>query len=364
MFMENFDSFLNNKGKNNADNNVVAMLDGIRNEDYYDPSNIYNILYFNCKQFSKANKIFRKACEDNKVNMFIIDSDDKVCTENGRYYVKTDDGKNIEINEGNTVAFFRNYSSTKVVNTKKMIRNNSPILCSNPVSASRNTFNKYKTFNILDSKNVSTIPSLFIDGEIFEKNGLDNASKLKEYITSKGYEFPVVLKVLTSSKGVGIFKCPDNSVLSSVLQYTIEKEEEGVIIQPCLDIDSDLRVHVLCSNFNPKTATDDDYVVIGSMRRHKANDDFRTNFSVGGEVEYADLTEDEKKLAIDALKAVGGVWMGIDICHDKGTDKDYVIEINSTPGLTGICSTVASDENPVYRIIASIPQALDKSKSR
>ena len=39
--------------------------------------------------------------------------------------------------------------------------------------------------------------------------------------------------------------------------------------------------------------------------------DFRTNFSLGGEIEAVDLDKKIKKIAIESAKAVGCLWAGV-----------------------------------------------------
>ncbi|HRR50088.1 MAG TPA: RimK/LysX family protein, partial [Bacteroidales bacterium] len=102
-------------------------------------------------------------------------------------------------------------------------------------------------------------------------------------------------------------------------------------MQTYLDADYDIRVHVLGDK------------VIAAMKRFKIKKDFRSNYSLGGKIEKVDLTEEQEKIAINAAQAVGAVWAGVDIITNKKDKKNYVIEINSSPGTEGIEKATRKD---------------------
>jgi RimK family alpha-L-glutamate ligase len=147
-----------------------------------------------------------------------------------------------------------------------------------------------------------------------------------------GGKFPVVVKLLSGTKGIGVFQCDSNASLVSTLQ-TIWKltPETELIIQEKIEADFDLRIHVLGSR-----NSEDSYSVLGSMKRKKISGDFRTNVSLGGEAITTNISDDVEKIAIEAAKATGCSWCGVDIIIEKGTGKPYVLEVNSSPGTDGI----------------------------
>jgi hypothetical protein len=140
-----------------------------------------------------------------------------------------------------------------------------------------------------------------------------------------GRRFPVILKTLTGSKGVGVFVADSWEGLKSTLQaiWKINHSVE-IIMQRFLEADYDLRVHVLGDK------------VIAAMKRKKIKGDFRSNYSLGGKVEKVELQDDEIELAIAASKAVGATWCGVDIMRNKKDKKLFVLEVNSSPGTEGI----------------------------
>lgn len=332
-------------------------------KDYFDYQNKYHVLLVTKQGRYQQIKYFRDACKKLGVNLFVVSDNTKLKCVGGVFVVKSNN-KSVELNSSNTVALMRNYG----VEETKDIRNllfSSDIVCCNLRHLKSLVNNKYKCNKHLIENGVSAVDSVLITKDVYKSKKLGNANNLSKFVSDNKLKYPVVMKILSGSKGFGVFKCPDNSVLCSMLQYTIEKEENGVLVQPMLDIEYDLRVHVLCKTFNPERSTNDDYEIIGSMRRYKADNDFRTNFSVGGDIEKIDITDNQRKLAIDTMRAVKGTWCGIDICHDKSTDKDYVLEVNATPGLEGITSVSEENGEPSYMVVKCIKNFLDgKNESK
>ena len=96
------------------------------------------------------------------------------------------------------------------------------------------------------------------------------------------------------------------------------------------------------------------------MKRIKIEGDFRTNFSLGGKTEKVKLSKEIEKIAIESAKATGCLWCGVDIIVEKGKntsseEKPYVLEVNASPGTTGIEKTT---DTPVTDVIVDF--LLDK----
>ena len=70
------------------------------------------------------------------------------------------------------------------------------------------------------------------------------------------------------------------------------------------------------------------------MKRQSLDDDFRSNIHQGGQGTSIKLTDEERKTATRAAKAMGLPICGVDMMRsDKGP---LVLEVNSSPGLEGI----------------------------
>ena len=214
---------------------------------------------------------------------------------------------------------------------------------SNDIDVVNDCVNKYSTFKKLKDNNVATIETVIIKKDEFLQKQLDNIDNMTKFLNEHDLHLPLGVKIIDGSQGIGVFKCDDMNILTSIIQYLVRKERDnGCIIQPFCDIDSDIRLHVFCKTLDPSTAKIDDYEIVGCMKREKADGDFRTNYSIGGKISSYKPSQTESRLAKVAAKAIGAVWCGVDVCHDKITNKDYVIEINASPSLKGI-STVSKE---------------------
>lgn len=150
---------------------------------------------------------------------------------------------------------------------------------------------------------------------------IPNAKAIPAALKSIGGKFPIVLKTMRGSHGIGVSRIDSIESLAGVLQ-TLWKYKAKLLIQEYLDSDYDVRTFIVKGK------------IIASMRRNRIDGDFRSNFSLGGEVEPYKLSELEKKVALDAAKIVGSYYCGVD--HMVVDDLPYVIEVNALPGFLGM----------------------------
>ena len=172
---------------------------------------------------------------------------------------------------------------------------------------------KYRTVMVLSDQSIMVPKTSMV-------KSLDS---LDEVFENVGGEFPIILKTLFGSRGIGVFFADSMRALRSMLQtiWKISPEEE-ILIQQYIKIKYDVRAHVLGGK------------CIAAMKRYVIEDDFRSNFSQGGKVENIKLTDDQIEICEKAASVVGGQWVGVDFVEDK--NGIYVIEINSSPGTSGI----------------------------
>jgi ribosomal protein S6--L-glutamate ligase len=194
--------------------------------------------------------------------------------------------------------------------------------------------NKYVTSKILQDANIP-IPKMAI---------IENEDQIEDGIEQCGGKFPLVLKLLSGSHGIGVSIVESYASMRSVLQtlWKLDSKIE-VLIQEKIDSEYDLRIHVLTKRFNAPRPEDTDSVLLGYMRRNRVEKDFRTNYSLGGSVEKTKVTPEQEKIAIDAAKAIGCNWCGVDLIVDKKTGKNYVLEVNSSPGTQGLKKATGID---------------------
>jgi len=167
---------------------------------------------------------------------------------------------------------------------------------------------------------------------------ISNIKSVDSAVEEIGGRFPIIVKLLNGTKGIGVFQIDSHPSLISSLQ-TIWKLSPNteLLLQEKIEAEYDLRIHVLGN----RDGSDEgyNYEVIGAMKRIKIEGDFRTNFSLGGETEKVELTPEVEKIAIKCAKATGCGWCGVDIIVESETKKPYVLEVNASPGTDGIEKT-------------------------
>lgn len=142
-----------------------------------------------------------------------------------------------------------------------------------------------------------------------------------------GAKYPVILKTLTGSLGIGVIKVDSESSLHSTVQLLYKLDPNmGVLLQEMIqDFTFDIRAHVIGGKFH------------GAIKRPVVAKDFRSNVSLGSKPAPIELTDLEIEHVEKAAKAVDGLWVGVDIFPSKDRNKipPMFIEINSTPGTKG-----------------------------
>jgi RimK family alpha-L-glutamate ligase len=92
--------------------------------------------------------------------------------------------------------------------------------------------------------------------------------------------------------------------------------------------------------------------VVGAMRRHAPDDDWRTNVAVGGAVEdvTTDLDDGLRETAVRAVDALDLHIAGVDII---GTERDpHVLEVNATAGFKGLFEATGTSPAPYIARLA------------
>lgn len=194
--------------------------------------------------------------------------------------------------------------------------------------------NKYITSKILEAAGIR-VPKMSI---------IENEDGIESAIKTVGGNFPVVMKLLSGSQGIGVSIIESEASLKSVLQ-TLWKLDTSleVLIQEKIESDHDLRIHVLTKRFNSPNPTETDSVLLGYMRRNQVGKDFRTNHSLGGTVEKTEVSKEQELIAIESAKAIGCNWAAVDLIVDKKTGENYVLEVNASPGTQGLKKATGID---------------------
>ena len=153
-------------------------------------------------------------------------------------------------------------------------------------------------------------------------------------------KYPIVMKTLSGSKGVGVLFIESERSYDSLVQLLYHQNPDiDLIIQEYIKTEKDIRVIVLGG------------LIVAAMERKVIEGDFRSNVSQGGEVADYKLTDLEKEQCLLASKAVNGVWTAVDFIpsEDPKTKPPHILEVNHSPGTEGI--EKASGKNIAKEVI-------------
>ena len=133
---------------------------------------------------------------------------------------------------------------------------------------------------------------------------------------------PVIIKLARGTHGHGVVLAESKKAAKSVLQAFYLSNEDGtnILIQEFVkeSAGTDIRAFVVGGR------------VIASMKRQSLDDDFRSNLHKGGEGTVVKLTQEERKMAIKAAKAMGLNVAGVDLM--RSSRGPLILEVNASPG--------------------------------
>ncbi len=179
----------------------------------------------------------------------------------------------------------------------------------------KNTFPSYHTYKCVQDKIKQT--ALFDMLAIpHPKTRVYYGPRQTRYILDH-FSCPFVAKVARGSAlGRGVFLIKNKKELADYL-----KKNHPAYIQTYLPIKRDLRMVVIGKK------------VVHSYWREAPSGEFRTNLALGGRVNFGNIPEAAKKLAVKTAQLCGWDDVGLDICHYD--DKYYVLEANMKYGREG-----------------------------
>jgi ribosomal protein S6--L-glutamate ligase len=156
---------------------------------------------------------------------------------------------------------------------------------------------------------------------------INDPEKSNDIVNESGIKFPLIMKTLRGSKGVGVLFIDSPKGLDSIVQLIHKQDEDAdLLVQEYIKTEYDVRVHILGGKF------------LAAMKRPVIEGDFRSNVSQGSKPQNIKLTELEIEQCLLASKAVGGYWTAVDFIPSKNRDKEppFMLEVNSSPGTEGI----------------------------
>jgi len=140
-----------------------------------------------------------------------------------------------------------------------------------------------------------------------------NRKLLKKYVNYLG-GFPIIIKAMGGSHGVGVMKIDSFSSLFSVIDY-LTAQKGDFIIREFINVTKSARLVVLGDR------------VVDSIEYTAPEGDFRSNEGRVPNVKIKKFSEEAKKTAVDAVNVLDLEFGGVDMLIDKN-GKHYIVEVN------------------------------------
>ena len=239
--------------------------------------------------------------------------------ENKGYKIfNSDDDSGFDINSFNTIAIVRGTVRHKDSYLDLLSQLEKIGIC---MINSRETVSicadKYRTYLKLQEYGLSQPKTVLIPSVDHKESAIENLDT----------KFPIVMKTLSGSQGVGVLFIESERSYDSQVQLLHNLNADvDLLIQEYIKTDRDIRVIVLGG------------LVIASMERQVIDGDFRSNVTQGSKVLPYDLTDLEIEQCLLASKAVNGVWTAVDFIPSSNpkTKPPHILEVNHSPGTEGI----------------------------
>lgn len=152
---------------------------------------------------------------------------------------------------------------------------------------------------------------------VFSRSGVD----VDDLISQLGGT-PVIIKLARGTHGNGVVLVDTKKAAKSVLQafYVMDEDGTNILLQEYVkeSAGTDIRAFVVGGK------------VVASMERKSLDDDFRSNLHQGGSGVPVKLTDEERKTAIKAAKAMGLSVCGVDMM--RSSRGPLILEVNASPG--------------------------------
>ena len=196
-----------------------------------------------------------------------------------------------------------------------------------------NLLNKYRP--IIKAKNkVETLQTLKINGIPTPKSYVVRSPEYIDLVTGKNIRYPVIIKTMSGSGGIGVAICESKRSLHSLVEMIVREEDSSgpLIVQEYIreSKGKDIRIFIVGNK------------IIAAMERIATKKgEFRSNFTKGGKVRVAGLSAQEKRISLVAAKACGLDIAGVDLIRSRKGPQ--ILEVNANPGLEGITQATGKD---------------------
>ena len=142
-------------------------------------------------------------------------------------------------------------------------------------------------------------------------------------IKEVGGKYPMILKTVGGTRGVGVVFIESFKNLLTALQLIYKIDEDiALVLQEYIKTEFDVRAIVLNKE------------IVAQLKRPVISGDFRSNISQGTLPLKITLTDLEKENILKAAESTNIFWGGFDFIPSKDREKipPYFIEVNGSPG--------------------------------
>jgi glutathione synthase/RimK-type ligase-like ATP-grasp enzyme len=285
--------------------NIILIWDGDTNSNLYDLISKIDCSFY--KFIHHSTKIIDGVLIDKNLKLDLTNIDNKNTIVFGDFYQNS---KNKRIND--IIDYFKDNDYFFINDVRHTI-----------------TKDKWKTYTLLNNLKLPVPLTAKIDLTGWD---LTDTIKIKNEIKKSNLEFPLILKPVSGSKGIGVTKVESIERCIEILQLIFSVNENDsfyCILQEVIDTKLDLRFHVLKNN--------DESKIISCLSR-SSNKDFRKNISLGGEIKEIDISQINKSvlnIVKDSVSILKNEYLvGVDVLIDND-DNVYILELNSKPAFYG-----------------------------
>ena len=260
-----------------------------------------------------VSNMISSACKDKGIECHIINVRDvwvsKNDLEKGSLTISNVDGKDVEFELNRTVCFVR-----------------AGVLEDEIGLAILGTFENAGAFMVNNRDGMMTCDNKMSSYISFERDNIpvpktalvSNEESIEPAHQKIGGKFPVIIKTITGTQGIGVSIVNDFQSMVSVIQ-SLWKFKAELLIQEFLKFEYDIRTVVM----NGK--------ILASTKRIRPENDFRSNRHRGATTEAYELSDEERTAVLAAARSVGAYVVGVD--HAIIGNNIYILECNGSAGI-------------------------------
>lgn len=163
-------------------------------------------------------------------------------------------------------------------------------------------------------------------------------------------KFPMILKTLRGTHGIGVMKVDSKASLVSVAQALIS-EGQQLMIQEFIPHKSSYRIIMIGS----------DLLAANEREQPKDKDEFRTNSHLGSETKRYKPGDEELAFSKKIVEQFGCQFCAID--YIKVGEKFIILEVNGSPGLEAIQKDWEGDLNLPQLVIKHVATMIEPGSS-